>query len=64
MRVCLDTALGTPWHRLVNHPAILHLTEAQLSTAIAVAEALARSPESPDALNRRSIRWRLSAAGA
>jgi hypothetical protein len=64
VRVCLDTALGAPWHRLVKRPAILHLTDAQLSTAIADAEALARFPESLDARNRQSVIWRRSTGGA
>ncbi len=58
MRVCLDTALGAPWHTLVKRPAIRHLSDAQLSAAIAVAEAIVHAPETLDDLNLQSIRWR------
>jgi hypothetical protein len=58
MRVCLDAALGAPWHRLVGRPAVRHLTNAQLLAAVAVAERLLREPESLAALNDQSIRWR------
>jgi len=63
MRVCLDTALGAPWHTLVKRPAIRHLTDAQLREAIAVAETLVHAPESLNALNRQSIIWRRSTGG-
>jgi hypothetical protein len=58
MRVCLDTALGAPWHTVIRRPAIRHLSDDQLAVAIAVAEALQPAPETLDALNRQSIRWR------
>jgi hypothetical protein len=58
MRVCLDTALGAPWHSIIQRPAIRHLTIAQLEAAIAVAEAVIAAPETLEALNRQSIRWR------
>jgi hypothetical protein len=60
MRVCLDTALGGPWHSFVKRPAIRHLTDAQLAAAIAVAEGLVQAPKSLDALNQQSISWRQS----
>lgn len=63
MRVCLDAALGAPWHALVRRPAIRHLTDAQLSAAIAVAEGLLQAPEALHALNRQSIIWRQSTGG-
>jgi hypothetical protein len=58
MRVCLDTALGAPWHTVIRRPAIRHLTVTQLSAAIAIAEGVVSNPDSLDALNRQSIRWR------
>lgn len=58
MRVCLDTSLGAPWHMHVKRPAIKYMTTNQLTTAIAMAEAIIASPETLDALNRQSIRWR------
>jgi hypothetical protein len=64
MRVCLDTALGAPWHGLVKRPAIRHLTDSQLAEVIAVAEAIVQAPEILGALNRESIQWRRSARGA
>ncbi len=62
MRVCLDTALGAPWHLIVRRPAIRHLTSEQLAAAITVAEGVVRAPETLEALNRQSIGWRKHAA--
>jgi hypothetical protein len=58
MRICLDGALGAPWHTIVRRPAIRHLSDQQLSEAIAVAESVIRSPPILDELNRQSISWR------
>lgn len=58
MRVCLDHAIGQPWHQRVQRPAIRHLTDEQLGTAIAIAERIVAEPESLIALNRTSIAWR------
>lgn len=58
MRVCLDHAIGQPWHRQVRRPAIRHLTDEQLRAAIAIAERIAADPASLPALNRTSIAWR------
>jgi hypothetical protein len=58
MRVCLDTAVGAPWHRVVKRPAIRNLSDDQLVAAIAIAEGLMLAPETLDALNRQSILWR------
>jgi hypothetical protein len=58
MRVCLDTALGAPWHTIVKRPAIRHLSDDELAVAIAVAEGLMHEPETLDGLNQQSIRWR------
>jgi hypothetical protein len=58
MRVCLDTALGAPWHTAIKRPAIRHLSDAQLDAAIAVAEALVRHPGMLATINRRSIEVR------
>ncbi len=63
MRVCLDTALGAPWHTIVRRPAIRHLSDAQLSAAIAVADSLVRAPETLWPLNRQSIEWRKTSRG-
>ncbi len=62
MRVCLDTALGAPWHLIVRRPAIRHLTSEQLAAAITVAEGVAHASETLEALNRQSIGWRKHAA--
>jgi hypothetical protein len=62
MRVCLDAAVGAPWHRHVRRPAIRHLTEAQLLAAVTVAETLRREPGRLAALNEQSIRWRRTEA--
>jgi hypothetical protein len=61
MRVCLDAAIGQPWHLAVKRPAIRNLSDEQLIGAIAVAESLVYSPQTLDALNRQSIAWRNSA---
>lgn len=58
MRVCLDAAIGAPWHLHVKRPAIRHLSAMQLAAAIAVAEDLVLAPGTLDALNRQSILWR------
>jgi hypothetical protein len=61
MRVCLDAALGGPWHLSVKRPAIANLTNQQLAAAIKIAEDLVRAPETLEALNRQSIAWRNAA---
>ncbi len=58
MRVCLDTALGGPWHLSVKRPAIKYLTDDQLEAAIAVGEGLVARPQMLAALNSASIAWR------
>jgi hypothetical protein len=61
MRVCLDTALGAPWHTVIKRPAIRNLSDEQLDAAVAVAEALVLAPQTLEAINRQSIDWRKSA---
>jgi hypothetical protein len=63
MRVCLDTALGGPWHKIIKRPAIRHLSDDQLAAAVAVAESLLQTPELLEALNRQSIVWRKELLG-
>ena len=58
MRVCLDHAIGQPWHERVRRPAIRHLTDEQLRAAIAVAERIAADPAALPGLNAQSIAWR------
>jgi hypothetical protein len=58
MRVCLDTALGAPWHTVIRRPAIRHLSDEQLGAAIMVAQALVLAPQALEAINRQSILWR------
>jgi hypothetical protein len=60
MRVCLDTALGSPWHTLVKRPAIKHLSDDQMKRAICVAQNIVSSPELLHSLNQNSIRGRRS----
>jgi hypothetical protein len=60
MRVCLDTALGAPWHTVVRRPAIKYLSDEQLLAAISTAKGLVQKPETLDALNKQSIKWRQS----
>lgn len=55
MRVCLDAAIGRPWHEAVRRPAIRHLTEAQLAAAVAVAERIRAEPGLLPGLNRQSL---------
>ena len=55
MRVCLDLAIGEPWHRRVARPAIRHLSDSQLAAAIAVAERIVADPAQLPALNHRSL---------
>ncbi len=58
MRVCLDHAVGQPWHERVRRPAIRHLTNDQLRAAIAVAERIAADPSALPGLNAQSLAWR------
>jgi hypothetical protein len=58
MRVCLDAALGRPWHEVVRRPAVRHLTDAQLAEAVGVAERIAADPTALPALNKESLAWR------
>ena len=58
MRVCLDLAIGAPWHLTVRRPALRHLDDAQLARAMAVAERIAAEPASLAALNRESLAMR------
>ena len=58
MRVCLDHAIGQPWHERVRRPAVRHLTDAQLRDAIAIAERIAADPSVLLGLNEQSLAWR------
>ncbi len=58
MRVCLDHAIGQPWHQRVRRPAIRHLTYDQLRAAISVAERIVADPSTLPALNTQSLAWR------
>jgi len=58
MRVCLDAAIGRPWHEVVRRPAIRHLSDAQLAAAVAVAVAIVAEPARLAALNAASLRSR------
>ena len=58
MRVCLDHAVGQPWHERVRRPAIHNLTDDQLLAAVAVAERIAADPDTLPALNAQSLAWR------
>jgi hypothetical protein len=58
MRVCLDAALGRPWHEAVRRPAIRHLTAEQFGKAVAIAERIRAEPALLPALNAQSLRWR------
>ena len=64
MRVCLDNALGRPWHEVVRRPAVRHLSAEQLQEAVAVAERIAADPDSLPGLNTASLAWRRAARGA
>ena len=58
MRVCLDNAVGQRWDEVVRRPATRHLTDAQLASAVALAEAIARDPALLPGLNHRSLQMR------
>ncbi len=61
MRVCLDTALGSPWTATVARPAIRTMTDAQLAAAVAVAEGILAEPARLPELNARSLAGRRAA---
>ena len=58
MRVCLDHAMGQPWHERVRRPAIRHLDDDALRRAVAVAERIATDPALLPGLNAQSLAWR------
>lgn len=58
MRVCLDHALGQPWHQRVRRPAFRHLRDDELRGAVAVAERIAADPAVLPGLNAQSLAWR------
>jgi hypothetical protein len=58
MRVCLDNALGVPWHTVVQRPAIKHLTDDQINKAICVAQSIVDEPEQLSLLNQNSLQVR------
>lgn len=58
MRICLDAAMGQPWHVRIRRPAIRHMTDDQLDRAIAVAERMVADPAALPGLNRESLRLR------
>ncbi len=58
MRVCLDTAIGRPWHQAIERPAIRHASPAQLLAAIAVAEGILAAPARLPGLNAASLEMR------
>lgn len=59
-RVALDNAVGGRWYDAVpGHPAIDHVTDAQLAAAVAVAERIEREGVGVlEALDASSLRWR------
>ena len=61
MRVCLDNAIGRPWHEVVRRPAIRHLDLSQLRAAVAAAEGIVADPGTLPALNDASLAWRRAA---
>ena len=58
MRVCLDHAIGQPWHERVRRPAIRNLTDEQLRAAITVADRIVADPSALPRLNAQSLAWR------
>ena len=58
MRVCLDHAIGQPWHERVRRPAIRHLSDEELERAVATAERIAADPDVLPGLNEQSLAWR------
>ncbi len=58
MRVCLDESMGRPWTEVVQRPAVATMTDAQLASAIAVAERIVGNPDTLPILNDRSLRGR------
>jgi len=61
MRVCLDAAIGRPWHEAVRRPAIRNLELHQLQAAVVVAEGIAADPGTLPLLNDASLAWRRAA---
>jgi hypothetical protein len=62
MRVCLDAAVGGPWHTRVKRPAIRNLSDIHLAEAVRVAESIVAMPDTLAALNAQSLQWRKSKA--
>lgn len=57
-RVILDAVCGQPWREVVRAPAYKHLSAAQLSQAIRLAEAILAGEADVADLNRRSLQAR------
>ena len=57
-RVILDTVCGLPWREVVTAPAWRHLTAAQLSEAIALADAILAGEADLPQLNHGSLTLR------
>ena len=58
MRVCLDAAIGAPWHETLARPAITNMSDKQLAAAIRIAEAIVADPAQLVRLNERSLSGR------
>lgn len=61
MRVCLDNALGRPWHEVIRRPAIRWLGLHQFRAAVGVAEGIVVEPWTLPELNEVSLAWRRGA---
>ena len=61
MRVCLDAAMGQPWHHTVRRPAVRHLPTPDLARAVAIAESIHAAPDRLRPLNNRSLEMRATA---
>ncbi len=58
MRVCLDAAIGAPWHATVARPAITNMSDGQLAAAVRIAEAIVADPAELVRFNQRSLSGR------
>ena len=63
MRVCLDQAMGQPWHQVIDRPAVRHASLEMLRQAIAVAEGIVSEPGTLAGLNEGSLRMRGKTGG-
>ncbi|MGF1524512.1 MAG: hypothetical protein ACFBSF_19490 [Leptolyngbyaceae cyanobacterium] len=58
IRIILDNICGCEWSRVIKRPAYKHLTDVQLTQAIALAQEFLANPEACFVANKVSLQYR------